>query len=42
MVEAVGVAVEALGSWLMMESNYPCQLSRNGAEKSQDVPGPEV
>lgn len=41
-VEAVGVAGESLGSWLMMESNYPCQLSRNGAEKSRDVPGPEL
>lgn len=36
------MAGESLGFWLKMESNYPCQLSRNGAEKSRGVPGLEV
>tara|TARA_R110002003_G_scaffold44_15_gene3389 strand:+ start:34987 stop:35439 length:453 start_codon:yes stop_codon:yes gene_type:complete len=40
--EAVGVAGGTLGFWLKMESNYPSQLSRNVAEKSQYGPGPEV
>jgi hypothetical protein len=39
--EEVGVADEKLGFWLKMESNYPCLLNRNVAEKLQDAPGPE-
>lgn len=38
----VGVAGGSLGFGLMRESNYPCQLSRNGGEKSQYGPAPEV
>ena len=40
-VEEVGVADGKLGFWLKMESNYPCLLNRNVAEKLQDGPGSE-
>ena len=40
-VVEVGVADVKLGFWLKMESNYPCLLNRNVAEKLQDGPGSE-
>jgi hypothetical protein len=39
-VEEVGVVDGKLGFWLKMESNYPCLLNRNVAEKLQDAPEP--